>query len=220
MCGCADMWVSIDSQSEKEQQAAKRGDRKSVRALRGLAKPFTGQSTKKTELHIRAFWRTWNDEETQMIKAGIRGGIRAMLESPEGRRLDPDLRSLLQAGMLEVKIHGVRCEGVHGWLRRPSVKAVVEVAGLKKETAAFKVSRRGAVDFSKEPMELDLEGSLLEDRDASGKFVIICNSVISLQILCFVYSRVFLSKLPFFLHLHSALESAAEFESEVNLPQC
>lgn len=96
-------------------------------------------------------YRRWTAAETALIKDGVRDGMRQMLASDRGRRLDPELRSLLRAGLLEVKLARCADLDVGGVLRRPRVRAVVRVADQQtKETVPFKVSRRGNVTFAKE----------------------------------------------------------------------
>jgi hypothetical protein len=48
-------------------------------------------------------------------------------------------------------------------------KAIASVGERKKETTAFQASRMGRVSFDKEPMELELEGKVLEDDKQQGE---------------------------------------------------
>jgi hypothetical protein len=77
-----------------------------------------------------------------MIKRGMQCGMRKLLRSPAGRQLEPELRNLLQAGLLEVRLHRCSDLDVSGILRRPRIKAVVRVGDQQtKETVPFKVSK-------------------------------------------------------------------------------
>ena len=121
-----DMWLDVINEGEEQQQAAKHGEdgiqyRKRDRAVRALAKPVAGHSTKKTELHVKVHWRRWTDEETEFIKRAAKSGMRRALETPQGRSLDPDMKNMLMSGTLNVTMQ--QCSGldVRGLLRKPQL---------------------------------------------------------------------------------------------------
>jgi hypothetical protein len=66
-------------------------------------------------------WRTWNDEEQQLLKEVGKKGIKRALQSPQAASIDPELKKLLWSGLVHVTVH--RCKGLHvsGLLMRPSV---------------------------------------------------------------------------------------------------
>ena len=169
-----DMWLSLKSESEeigKEQRhkpkAEKKQESKGMRAGAKLSK-LAETSVGKSKVHVKIHYRTWTPFETKLIAKGYKEGIRNVLKGPSGKRVDPHLRNLLQSGALQVKIE--RCEGldVSGFFMRPKVKAVVSIGDtIRKETSAFQVSRRGNVSFLKEPIEVEVEGTVTENTNTS-----------------------------------------------------
>jgi hypothetical protein len=164
-----DLWLDIYNESEEEQHAAKNGQRgiqysRGERALRALAKPFAGHSTKKTQLHVQVHWRTWTDLETQFIKYAMKHGIRKSVLNQQG--LDPGLREMLLSGAVHVAVQQCRGLNIHGFLQRPSVKMVVRVGNLEpQETPPFKVSRRGNADLSTALVQINVAGHEGTDDD-------------------------------------------------------
>lgn len=121
-----DLWLDVENEGEKKQKEAKQGEGPTQysmgdRALRALAKPVAGHSVKKTQLHVKVHWRRWSDEEQQVINAAVKHGIRRALETPEGGRLDPDVKEMLMAGDLQVTVKTCNRIKVHGFFKRPSV---------------------------------------------------------------------------------------------------
>lgn len=121
-----DLWLDVISESEEEQQAAKTGERglqfsKGERALRALAKPVAGHTTKNTQLHVSVQWRTWNDEETEFVAEATKHGVRKTVFSDHGRALDPGFKEMLLSGAVHVTAQQCKKLDVSGWLQRPSV---------------------------------------------------------------------------------------------------
>ncbi|EFN57550.1 hypothetical protein CHLNCDRAFT_143184 [Chlorella variabilis] len=157
-----DLWLDITSESDKEYQATKGDMKKRDHARAAIAKPLLKQGGKGCQLRIKASQHgTWApsaspcDDEEKMIKEGQRGGMRQMLDSPQGRQINPHLRRLLMSGTLSVKV--VRAEGlsVSSIFGRPSVKARVRCRSQEKELTAVKASRQGCVQYD-QPVQLDL----------------------------------------------------------------
>lgn len=121
-----DLWLDVTNESEEEQHAAKNGERgiqysRGERALRALAKPVAGHTTKKTKLHVRVHWRTWNDEETKFIAHATKHGVRKTVLSQHGPGLDSAFKEMLLGGAVHVTVQQCKGLDVHGWLQRPSV---------------------------------------------------------------------------------------------------
>eukprot|EP00887_Chlorella_sp_A99_P000505 scaffold17.g505.t1 len=128
-----------------------------------------------TILH-QATFLMFSQAEQGLVLEGVRRGMEAALDSPQGRALDPRLRSLLLSGTLRAKASGdrlvllravERAEGlnVHGLLTRPSVKFVVKAGGQEQASPAVKASRRGAVEFD-QPVEVQLGAEHTQSQQA------------------------------------------------------
>jgi C2 domain len=121
-----DLWLEVVNDSEEEQQAAKNGERglqysRGERALRALAKPVAGHTTKKTQLHVRVQWRSWDDEETEFIMKAMKHGVKKTVMSQDGQKFDSNFTNMLMSGAIHVTVQQCKGLDVHGLLQRPSV---------------------------------------------------------------------------------------------------
>ncbi|GAB4823698.1 hypothetical protein N2152v2_010744 [Parachlorella kessleri] len=168
----ADMWLDVVSHSEEEQDRMKHDMRKRDRALRDVAKPFVHHSTKGTQLHVKATFLKFSDEEEHLIVRGHRQGMEALLASPDGQRIDRRLHNILLSGKLLVKVPRADNIDASSMFGRPSIKFVTWAGHGKakdskvKESTAVKLSKRGALEFPDE-MLLDVPGEQRKDPQAA-----------------------------------------------------
>lgn len=120
-----DMWLSVYSHEEKEQEKVKKGEsnielRKRDRVLQSVLAPKGGHSTEKTSLHIKVGWRRWTQQEEEIIHKAVIRGARQVLQSD--RKIDPALRQQLLSGSVNVTVQ--QCYNLrvgHTFLKRPAV---------------------------------------------------------------------------------------------------
>ncbi|KAL4425484.1 hypothetical protein ABPG75_009500 [Micractinium tetrahymenae] len=150
-----DLWLEVSSESEEELKAAKQDMSKRDKAKVAAAKPLLQQSTKGCQLHVKVTYHAFSDAEEKLIVAGRQQGMQAVLNSPQGRAMNPHLRALLMSGMVQLKVPRADSLPVSSLFGRPSVNGVVRCGDEHKELPAVKASRHGSVQFD-QPVEVHL----------------------------------------------------------------
>ncbi|KAL4421096.1 hypothetical protein ABPG77_009623 [Micractinium sp. CCAP 211/92] len=142
-----DLWLEVASEAQKETAAAKQDMRKRDKAKVAAAKPLLQQSTKNCQLHLKVTYFAFTDAEQKLIVGGRQQGMQSVVNSPQGRAMNPHLRDLLLSGVVQMRVPRADNLPISSLFGRPSVSGVVRCGEQHRELPPVKASRHGCVQY-------------------------------------------------------------------------